>query len=274
MGWFGRKEHDEEQLSAYIDGELSPREAEIVERHLSTCNSCAALLEELSETKALLSQLPAQTPRRSFVLGAEYARTPVREGTRRPKLSLALAPAAALSVFVALVLVDLAGTSTSSDETANTFTAASAPQEADASSAGGAALTQQMESAGASQDAVPPAVDNATGDDGAKSPPAEGAAGSSAAEAPVAPELRSAGPEPTPGEGATMMSSADQPGAEESPGQVPAPEPLAFEGPAAEDDGGGISTLRVLQVLAGVAFLASGFYVFVWPRVSRGGSPE
>jgi hypothetical protein len=59
--------------------------------------------------------------------------------------------------------------------------------------------------------------------------------------------------------------------ADEAPAEEPLPEPLAFEAPENEGDDG-ISTLRVLQVVAGAAFLVSGFYVFVWPRISRGGS--
>jgi hypothetical protein len=69
-------------------------------------------------------------------------------------------------------------------------------------------------------------------------------------------------PTPAPSEAANAAGEA----AEE-----PSPEPLAFEAP--EDEAGdGISTLRILQVVAAAAFLASGFYVFVWPRISRGGS--
>jgi len=57
MGWFRRREHDHEQLSAYLDGELNPREAEILEGHLAACDACAALLEELRGTRAMLSAL-------------------------------------------------------------------------------------------------------------------------------------------------------------------------------------------------------------------------
>ena len=46
---------------------------------------------------------------------------------------------------------------------------------------------------------------------------------------------------------------------------------IALDAPESDDDGS-VSTLRILQLLAGAAFLASGFYVFVWPRLSRGGS--
>jgi len=271
MGWFRRNEHDEEQLSAYLDGELDSRQAEIVERHLATCESCAALLEELRSTQTLLSELPAQTPRRSFVLGAEYARAPVRDAPAPRRLSLALAPAAALSVFVALLFVDLTGNpSSSSDEATSTFTAATAREAADdsagAGSAGAASAPSAPESANSSVD-----VDATVGKSDETQPgvaaDAQGAtAAAGAAQVEDAPALRSSGPESTPAEGEAAMTAAD-----EAPAEEPLPEPLAFEAPENEGDDG-ISTLRVLQVVAGAAFLVSGFYVFVWPRISRGGS--
>jgi hypothetical protein len=42
---------------------------------------------------------------------------------------------------------------------------------------------------------------------------------------------------------------------------------------AAEESDSGPSLLLILEMLAGAVFLASGFYLFVWPRLlSRGGS--
>src|SRR5690606_6111425 len=125
-GWFRRNEHDEEQLSAYLDGELTARQTENVESHLRTCDACSALLEELRETSALLSAMPAQLPRRSFVLGAEYAQAPAKEAARPARRSnFVFAPAIALSVFVALLFVDLGNfSSTSSNEDASMLTAA------------------------------------------------------------------------------------------------------------------------------------------------------
>jgi anti-sigma factor RsiW len=273
MGWFGRKQHDEEALSAYLDGELDARQAEIVERHLSTCEACTALLEELRNTRLMLNALPTQAPRRSFVLGAEHARTPARAAAAPRRLpSLALAPAAALAVFVALLFVDLAGnTSSSSDESANTFTAASAPREADDASAGAssAGATGAQPAGAESAAATGPMVDKATeqGQQPGASVPgqdAPAAAGAAQGEEPPA-ALRSTGPEATPSEGEAAIT-ADVP-----PAGEPSPEPLVSDLPDT-GDGDGVSTLRVLQVLAGAVFLASGLYAFVWPRISRGGS--
>ena len=276
MGWFRRNEHDEEQLSAYLDGELSSRHAENVEKHLSTCDSCAALLEELRGTRALLSALPTRTPRRSFVLGAEYAQAPVRDVATPPRrFSLALAPAVALSVFVALLFVDLADfSSTSSDESADTFTAARQSATDEDTSTTGAAGSIGAPSA--------PEAANATAEDGTdamttkaadETQPSAGAAagepedgvGGSVDTPEATPAALGAEALPTPDSADASIAAAGE-AAEE-----PSPAPLAFEAPE-DKAGGGVSTLRILQFVAAAAFLVSGLYVFVWPRFSRGGS--
>jgi hypothetical protein len=273
MGWFRRNEHDEEQLSAYLDGELTARQAENVEQHLATCHACAALLEELRDTRALLSALPTQTPGRSFVLGAEYARAPVRDtaAARLPsrRFSLALAPAVAASLFVALLFVDVAGFTTSSDESADTFTAASQRQASDEDAAAGSAMEAPSV----------PETANSTAEDGADTMTTKGADDPAPAEG--SPAVGGAGGGIETPEGPPAALSADEvptPSPTDAPiaaageaADAPSPEPLAFEAPGADDDGG-ISTLRILQIVAAAAFLASGFYVFVWPRVIRGGS--
>jgi hypothetical protein len=45
-------------LSAYLDGELSPRNRTLVESHLHECATCAAELEGLKATSALIRDLP------------------------------------------------------------------------------------------------------------------------------------------------------------------------------------------------------------------------
>ena len=277
MGWFRRNEHDQEQLSAYMDGELTARQAENVERHLSTCDSCAALLEELRSTRALLAALPAHTPGRSFVLGAEHARAPVRDaaagGTPSRRFNLALAPAVALSVFVALLFVDVADfTSSSSDESADTFTAASQRQASEEDAASGSAGSEGAPQA--------PAAANSTADDGGdpqdsqtsespgageSSPPVGDAGGGVATPEgpPAALSAELATPAPTEAPIAAAAGEADE---------TPSLQPQPFEAQPTAPDDDGVSTLRILQIVAAAAFLASGFYVFVWPRVIRGGS--
>lgn len=249
MGWFRRREHDEEQLSAYLDGELDARQSNAVERHLASCDPCRALLEEMRETRSLLRNLPAEAPSRSFVLGPAYENAPARPATPPRRPALAFAPAAALVVFVALLFVDAGGFSTSSSDEAMDTIALSSMEEAPA--VGYEAAPGMMD--------APDSAGTETGDANSDTPQ---------------PELRSASPEP--GTTDDEMAPPSQDGVEletfsesDAPPAEMSPQPMVREGGG--DDSGGISTLRLLQAGAFVALLASGFYVFVWPRIARPG---
>ncbi len=65
-GWI----HDQvaELLSAYIDGEVTAAEQELVEAHLATCDVCGRDLATLRQTVALLGQLPQVAVPRPFTL--------------------------------------------------------------------------------------------------------------------------------------------------------------------------------------------------------------
>ena len=56
----------ERLLSAYLDGELLPRETAAVQDHLLECASCREAYEGLRITKGLLGQLPAAEPPAGF----------------------------------------------------------------------------------------------------------------------------------------------------------------------------------------------------------------
>jgi len=74
-------ERQREQLSAYLDGELSAAEHAALERHLPGCAECRAELVELRRVRALLGALPTPALPRSFAL-------PTSGGTRpRPPMS-------------------------------------------------------------------------------------------------------------------------------------------------------------------------------------------
>jgi len=45
------KTHPEEQLSGYIDGELTQQKRQAIERHCEQCESCRARLEELASLR-------------------------------------------------------------------------------------------------------------------------------------------------------------------------------------------------------------------------------
>lgn len=53
-------------LSAYLDGELLPRESAAVQEHLLECAACREAYEQLRATKALLGELPVADPPAEF----------------------------------------------------------------------------------------------------------------------------------------------------------------------------------------------------------------
>ncbi len=55
-----------EQLSAYLDGELSPQARLLVEEHLSGCAACRGELESLKTAAALVRGLPRSAPPEDF----------------------------------------------------------------------------------------------------------------------------------------------------------------------------------------------------------------
>ena len=83
-----------EQLSAFLDKQLSMQEQAACEAHLQSCQQCQGLLDDLRQTVALLHALPQPALPRSFVLPAEVlrpaaTRTPlsINEGRRRVEQS-------------------------------------------------------------------------------------------------------------------------------------------------------------------------------------------
>ncbi len=72
-----------EQLSAFLDKQLSPPEQAVFDAHLASCQQCQSRLADLRLTVALVRALPQEEVPRSFVLPSRLA--PVAEGpTRRP----------------------------------------------------------------------------------------------------------------------------------------------------------------------------------------------
>lgn len=101
-----KSEHQqvEEMLSAYLDGELSPKEQARVEKHLAQCADCAQNLHTLRQTVALLRELPLVAVPRSFAIRpAEVARRPSVLPARRTYAYLRAATVLA-TVLLAIVL--------------------------------------------------------------------------------------------------------------------------------------------------------------------------
>ncbi len=61
-------EYVEEQLSAYLDGELRRSEREVVEQHLAKCPACRWSLNTLRQTVQWTSQLPTVRVPRTFTI--------------------------------------------------------------------------------------------------------------------------------------------------------------------------------------------------------------
>jgi hypothetical protein len=93
---------DLERLSAYLDGELSRKEADNLDARLRREPDLRQALEELRSTATLLRALPEVPPPRDFALTAEM----VGVSQRRPYPVLRLATALASLAFVALVGLD------------------------------------------------------------------------------------------------------------------------------------------------------------------------
>ena len=61
-------EPTQEELSAYVDGELEGSARADLETHLGTCSSCRARLEGVSQAVAAIRGLPLETPPRAFTV--------------------------------------------------------------------------------------------------------------------------------------------------------------------------------------------------------------
>jgi len=94
-----------EQITAYLDGDLTPAERAGLDAHLRTCPACRREMSDVRSTVLLLRGLPDYRPRRSFQL------IPGRAAIRRPwweRVGLKILPALpalrAATVAVAILL--------------------------------------------------------------------------------------------------------------------------------------------------------------------------
>lgn len=96
------QKHPSDQLTAYVDGELTLEEAAEIAAHLAECAHCREVVSDLRAVQTLLRSLPEPSPDPSLLL-----RTKVRlESTQKPGLPrwlIAGAVALAVAAFVALL---------------------------------------------------------------------------------------------------------------------------------------------------------------------------
>lgn len=100
-----KTEHEvmNEQLSFYVDEQLSARERARVESHLGHCEVCRQELRTLRWTKQLLRETPVVELPRSFVIREADVAERAAVGTRRP-LFVAQWATAAVALLLVLVL--------------------------------------------------------------------------------------------------------------------------------------------------------------------------
>lgn len=73
-----------DQLSDYLDGELSAADRDAVRQHLEGCGDCAAVLDDLRRVVARAGALPARPPRSDLWRGVAARLEPGRTGATRP----------------------------------------------------------------------------------------------------------------------------------------------------------------------------------------------
>ncbi|HEY7269151.1 MAG TPA: hypothetical protein VH951_04935 [Dehalococcoidia bacterium] len=232
--WFrrlsGAHPVSDQELSDLVDRKLAPARLPAVESHVAACNACRRAVAELQSLRAILSAIPESEAPRSFALSPERAAARPPTPARRASGPL-WAPALALTVLVLLVGVDaLSSTSSGSSDT----------------SASHADLSTQKSAAGAATDTFSNAEPVAPAPHTAESAPSSAStplAGAPAAAAQAAPSPQ--------GDAARNSAAAAQPTAS-----------AQQQAPASTSAGGGISTIRVLEVLAALALAAS--LVFYW----------
>jgi anti-sigma factor RsiW len=96
---------DPEQLSAYIDGELTGAERDDLEQHLTGCSECSATLRALRATVADMRALPAPTPseQESWALRAAITKARKRPATRYQRWAVAAGSVAAVAIAIVAV---------------------------------------------------------------------------------------------------------------------------------------------------------------------------
>ncbi len=236
----------ETELGAFVDGRVPPDRLVALQAHIESCAQCAARVADLRSLKSLLASLPQERPQRPLTLSPAMAAAPTTAARQRPSAPI-WAPALALSVLVLLLAVDIVGPASSSSRQASDASLATSQQKSTAAGA---------ESGAFSNAAAPTIPPPRTGD---------------ASAAPVAPQPQTAaGAAAQAASPAAAAQASSPPAAADSARAAAAPTvaaPATHTTPSAES-GSSWSVLRVLEVLAGVAFLIS--LAYAWRRRRAG----
>ncbi len=279
MTLFNRHNRYRNQLSAYVDNQLSAGDTKAVDQHLATCDACRQELEGLRAIALAVRDLPSVAAPRSFALTPELVGerpAPARE--RLPQFAGGMRLAgAALAVALAVVLtgdvtnVPLGGDGGQSERSATADMMLETDNSViDNGSDFAASPASQPPADAASEDPKTQEQLDAAGRDSDNCPVASGEGGDSGVASATAPAVTTA-PEPvgvtaTPAagvdKGVTAGDCVPAAGGIDSPA-VGAPDGQA-EGGAddksaeslSQADDGGLSTVRVIEIALAVALAA------------------
>src|SRR5439155_5094897 len=98
---------DPEQLSAYIDGELTGTDRDDLEQHLTGCSDCSATLRGLRATVADMRAMPSPVPSEqdNWALRSAIAKAQRRPAERYKRFAAAASGIAAALVVIAVLSV-------------------------------------------------------------------------------------------------------------------------------------------------------------------------
>jgi hypothetical protein len=102
---------DPEQLSAYVDGQLTDTERDDLEQHLTSCSECSASLRALRATLADMRALssPAPSEQESWALRAAIAKARKRPAERYRRWVVAASGIAAAAIAFGIFSVTTSG---------------------------------------------------------------------------------------------------------------------------------------------------------------------
>jgi anti-sigma factor RsiW len=115
----------EEDLDAYVDGQLEVHARERLETHLAGCDTCRRQLDDGIRLKSLMGSLPQLAAPRSFAITEAMLRpapvtAPARSGAWTGAMrSMQGMAAAGLALFAVLVVADLSGGTTATSPDGN-----------------------------------------------------------------------------------------------------------------------------------------------------------
>src|SRR5437016_10140266 len=102
---------DPEQLSAYVDGELTGADRDDLEQHLTGCSQCSATLRALRATLADMRALPSPAPSEQEPWALRAAITKARKKPAERYRRWVIAASGVAAVAIAVVVISTTGTS-------------------------------------------------------------------------------------------------------------------------------------------------------------------